>query len=119
MKHIHEMLSSKFYITLLLFLFNRVDGGVSRNDFICQLLADLTGLNVERAKVTDSTLLGVGFLAGLNCGIWKRREDLIQFREIDKVFEPNFDQREKSLLRMRSWERAVERFRKWYSDKEF
>lgn len=46
----------------------RVDGGVSANDFVLQLLADLTGLEVERATTTEMSILGVAFLAGLQCG---------------------------------------------------
>jgi glycerol kinase len=42
-----------------------VDGGVSRNDFVDQLLADLTGLKVERPKSSEMSVLGAGFLAGL------------------------------------------------------
>lgn len=47
----------------------RVDGGVSANDFVLQLLADLTGLEVERATTTEMSILGVAFLAGLQCGM--------------------------------------------------
>lgn len=57
------------------FPFNRVDGGVSKNDFICQLLADLTKLKVERARDSELSALGVGFLAGLNTG---KRENRIR-----------------------------------------
>lgn len=42
-----------------------MDGGVSRNDFVDQLLADLTGLKVERPKSSEMSVLGAGFLAGL------------------------------------------------------
>jgi glycerol kinase len=45
-----------------------VDGGVSRNDFVDQLLADLTGLKVERPKSSEMTMLGAAFLAGLHEG---------------------------------------------------
>lgn len=47
----------------------RIDGGVSANDFVLQLLADLTGLDVERATTTEMSILGVAFLAGLQCGM--------------------------------------------------
>lgn len=47
----------------------RVDGGVSKNDFILQLLADLTGLEVERASSTEISILGIIFLTGLQCGM--------------------------------------------------
>lgn len=54
---------SKLYVSI------RVDGGVSRNDFIMQLLADLTGLEVERSTSSEMSILGVAFLAGLQHGI--------------------------------------------------
>lgn len=46
----------------------RVDGGVSKNDFIMQSLADLTGLEVERPVSIEMSILGVAFLAGLQYG---------------------------------------------------
>lgn len=45
-----------------------VDGGVSRNDFLCQLLADLTGIPVERSAHADIGILGVAFVTGLSSG---------------------------------------------------
>lgn len=50
------------------FVVSSVDGGVSKNDFICQLLADLTKLHVERSDNSELSVLGAGFLAGLNTG---------------------------------------------------
>lgn len=102
------------------FKFNsiRVDGGVSKNDFICQLLADLTGLNVERPKNTEVSVLGAGFLAGLNTGIFKTKNDLTNFIEIEKVFKPREEKHEILMNGMQSWERAIERFRCWYNPKE-
>ncbi|KAJ4449775.1 hypothetical protein ANN_01179 [Periplaneta americana] len=46
----------------------RVDGGVSRNDFVTQTLADLTGLKVERPTSSEMSVLGAAFLAGLHAG---------------------------------------------------
>lgn len=96
----------------------KVDGGVSRNDFICQTLADLTGLPVERGEVTDSSALGAMFLAGLNVGIWRCKQELIDIRKIDRIFEPNASNQSDSFKSMRSWERAVERFKRWYIAEE-
>lgn len=47
----------------------RVDGGVSQNDFVMQLLADLTGREVERPVSIEMSILGVAFLAGLQHGM--------------------------------------------------
>ncbi|CAG2060370.1 unnamed protein product [Timema podura] len=46
----------------------RVDGGVTHNDFVCQLMADLIEIKVERPTSTEMSVLGVGFLAGLYSG---------------------------------------------------
>lgn len=45
-----------------------MDGGVSLNDFMLQLLADMTGLVVERPANAEMAILGVSFLSGLQCG---------------------------------------------------
>jgi glycerol kinase len=42
----------------------KVDGGMVRNDWFCQRLADLTGLPVDRPQVTETTALGAAYLAG-------------------------------------------------------
>lgn len=48
----------------------RLDGGVSRSDLLCQLLADATGTPVHRAHESELTALGAAGLAGLAVGIW-------------------------------------------------
>lgn len=94
-----------------------VDGGVSKNDFICQLLADLTGLHVERSADAELSVLGAGFLAGLNGGFWTSREELVRMRRIDRTFVPAAaGVRDVRVAKLRDWERAVERFRGWYAD---
>ena len=50
-----------------------MDGGVSRNDFLVQLIADLSGHPVERSASSEMSALGAGFMAGVaageNCGL--------------------------------------------------
>jgi glycerol kinase len=48
----------------------RVDGGLSRSDWICRRLADLAAVRVERSARPDSTALGAATLAGLAAGTW-------------------------------------------------
>ena len=47
----------------------RVDGGMVGNDWLMQFLADVTGLQVDRPRVTETTALGAGYLAALGAGI--------------------------------------------------
>lgn len=96
------------------FNLNRVDGGVSKNDFICQLLADLSKLKVERAFDSELSALGVGFLAGLNTGVWNSRDELTKLRKVERIFVPNPNNYEKAMQKMKHWERAVDRFKGWY-----
>ncbi|KOC59001.1 Putative glycerol kinase 5 [Habropoda laboriosa] len=92
----------------------RVDGGVSRNDFILQLLADLTGLKVERATSTEMSILGVAFLAGLQCGIWKSRKEVLHLRQVQKVFLSNEENRTLYQPIIAQWKRALQRLGQWY-----
>ncbi|KYQ60711.1 Putative glycerol kinase 5 [Trachymyrmex zeteki] len=92
----------------------KVDGGVTKNDFVMQSLADSTGLEVERPVSVEMSILGVAFLAGLKCGIWKNREELLELRQTDKIFKPNEESQLYYQYAMRQWKRAVERFKNWY-----
>lgn len=47
----------------------RVDGGVSSNDFIMQLTADLFGRKVARPQHHEMSCLGAAFVAGLGVGM--------------------------------------------------
>lgn len=96
----------------------RVDGGVSQNDFVCQTIADITGLSVERAVNSDASAIGIGFVAGLGAGVWKSRSELVRMRKIDRVFVPDKKNGAIVVNRMESWERALERFKNWYSHGE-
>ncbi|XP_050541312.1 putative glycerol kinase 5 isoform X2 [Daktulosphaira vitifoliae] len=68
-----------------------VDGGVSRNNYICQTLANTTSTVVIRMKnsyKTEISCLGVAFMAGLSSGIWSNK-DLKMFRmTTDEKFVP-------------------------------
>lgn len=94
-----------------------MDGGVSRNDFICQLLADMSQLEVERSSTHEMSVLGAGFFAGLSAGIWKTKEDIARLRKVDRVFHPTKDAalREAQNNELAQWLNVVERFKNWYS----
>uniref|UniRef100_A0AAU8HQE8 Glycerol kinase 5 n=1 Tax=Glenea cantor TaxID=983541 RepID=A0AAU8HQE8_9CUCU len=95
----------------------RIDGGVSRNNFICQMLADLTGLAVERQS-SEMSVLGVAFLAGITCGIWSDKEQLKEFHETEKVFTPCTSEEYKNACRrnLSEWMVAAYRFKSWYKE---
>ncbi len=90
----------------------RVDGGMTRNDFLMQFQADILGVPVQRPAITETTALGAAYLAGLAVGYWDSPETLAAQWSIDRTFEPamSADQRE-SLYH--DWKRAVEHSKAW------
>lgn len=90
----------------------RVDGGASRNDLLLQIQADISGVPVIRPKNTETTSLGVAYMAGLACGVWRSKEVIQEHWQVDRVFEPTMSEDQRFSL-MNQWTRAVGRARKW------
>lgn len=84
----------------------KVDGGASRNDFLMQFQADISGLRISRSKSVESTALGAAFLAGLACGFYESTDDIMANVEVDRKFEPAMEQDKREKL-MNGWHRAV------------
>ncbi|XP_037295078.1 putative glycerol kinase 5 isoform X2 [Manduca sexta] len=92
----------------------RLDGGVSNNDFIAQLVADLTGLRVERPVHVEMSSLGCAHIVGLQLGIWKSKEELKSLRTIGCVFNPRPHVKKAYEGTVARWQDAVKRMCGWY-----
>lgn len=92
----------------------RVNGGVSNNDFIVQLMSDLTDQVIDRSEQRENmTSQGTAFFAGLAMGVWHNLKELENIRIMDREFEPqNTWPKYKKVFH--HWERAVARCRQWY-----
>lgn len=90
----------------------RVDGGAAQNGFLLQMQADISGLEVHRPVVTETTAFGAGMLAGLATGVWGSVEELERVWRVDAVFRPTWTEDERKAVRT-TWARAVERARCW------
>ena len=88
----------------------KVDGGMVRNDWFCQRLADLTGLPVERPQVTETTALGAAYLAGLSAGVFADFGDIAKGWALDRRFAPALGAHSRDAL-YDGWGRAVGRIR--------
>jgi glycerol kinase len=66
----------------------KVDGGMSANGWLCQFLADVLGVAVERPRNLESSALGAAFLSGLSCGVWSGLSDLPRNAASVDRFEP-------------------------------
>jgi glycerol kinase len=88
----------------------KVDGGMVRNDWFCQRLADLTGLAVERPRVTETTALGAAYLAGLAAGVFTSFDDISRAWALDRRFDPVLHAPARDLA-YEGWKKAVSRVR--------
>ena len=66
----------------------RVDGGAAANNLLLQIQADVTGHDVVRAKVLESTGFGAALLAGLGSGIFGSLEELRNLNPAELTFRP-------------------------------
>ena len=84
----------------------RVDGGMVHNNWLCQFLADILNIPVQRPVQIETTALGAAYLAGLHCGIYESPEDLASNWQLDREFTPsiNAEQRDQMLA---AWQKAV------------
>ena len=88
----------------------KVDGGMVRNDWFCQRLADLTGLAVARPQVTETTALGAAYLAGMAAGVFSGFDDIARGWALDRRFEPELAPATRDAL-YDGWSKAVARVR--------
>jgi len=84
----------------------RVDGGMVRNDWLCQFLSDITRVPILRPKVTEATALGAAYLAGLGAGIFSSPDDIAAQWVCERRFKLKMDQTQRNGL-MDGWQRAV------------
>jgi glycerol kinase len=88
----------------------KVDGGMVKNDWFCQRLADLTGLPVERPVVTETTALGAAYLGGLGAGLFSGFADIAHGWALERRFEPELGTATRDPL-YDGWMKAVTRIR--------
>lgn len=90
----------------------RVDGGATVNNQLMQFQSDILGSNVIRPVVTETTALGAAYLAGLAVGYWSDMQELEQYWQKEKVFEPIMTQEERTDL-SKQWQRAINAVQAW------
>ena len=84
----------------------RVDGGAVKNNFLMQFQSDILNVPVDRPVVNETTALGAAYLAGLAVGYWKSLEDISNYWNLDRTFEPAMDEQEREDLYV-GWGKAV------------
>ena len=93
----------------------RVDGGASVNNLLMQIQADAIQTKLVRPKITETTALGVAYLAGLATGYWQNLDEIVHQWQADQIFEPGSDVSKIKTV-ITDWKRAVERSKHWYGE---
>ncbi|OKH86382.1 glycerol kinase GlpK [Thalassospira sp. TSL5-1] len=88
----------------------RVDGGMVANDWICQYLADILAIDVERPKITETTALGAACLAGLQAGLFSDLDEIRSRWKLDAKFSPEMEKPRRDHV-LAGWRDAVARVR--------
>lgn len=95
----------------------RVDGGVVKNNLVCQIQSDIMGVQVLRPTVQEITALGAAYAAGLAADFWEDLDELRANWIIDRTFEPAMDKERRDFL-YENWKAAVKRSLNWVPEEE-
>jgi glycerol kinase len=90
----------------------KVDGGMVRNEVLMQFQSDILDCPVIRPRVTETTVLGAAYAAGLAVGFWNDRRELCANWLADKTFQPRMAASQRDTLVGR-WNEAVRRSLSW------
>jgi len=90
----------------------KVDGGAVKNNFLCQLQADILGTGIARPEVDETTALGAAYAAGLAVGYWGSVDELRRNWHVDRDFDPEADPDDVDA-RYERWHEAVDRAGDW------
>ena len=93
----------------------RVDGGATANDLLMQYQSDMMDCKVIRPKITETTALGAAYLAGLAIGFWKDTNEIENYWEAEKYFEPQMKEEDRQK-EIHKWNKAIKAAQAWASD---
>ena len=88
----------------------RVDGGMSRNDWLLQFMADILRIEVVRPKNVETTVLGAAILAAVGVGEFSSLDEAAALWRLDRNFTPKMPVGERDQ-RLGAWKQAVARVR--------
>ncbi len=90
----------------------RVDGGMARNDWMLQFLADMLELPVERPVLNEATAFGAASLAAAGAGLCEMPGDFGTGWKLERRFSPAMERQRRDEL-YAGWQRAVEALKRY------
>jgi glycerol kinase len=88
----------------------RADGGMVRDNWTMQFIADIIGAPVDRPKITETTALGAAYLAGLAAGVCPPPKEFAKAWKLERRFEPR-EMGKARAEKLEGWRYAVRRTR--------
>lgn len=89
----------------------RVDGGVSKNQFIQEFQSILLGNTVTRPENTETTATGAAILAGLATDIWRDKKEVLAYWKSQASMSRRKDEQVEASYT--KWKTAVKRSQNW------
>ncbi|MEZ5756616.1 MAG: glycerol kinase GlpK [Emcibacteraceae bacterium] len=86
----------------------RVDGGMASSDWTMQFLSDIMGTSIDRPIITETTALGVAWLAGMRAGFYPDQNDFAENWALETRFEPEMNAKTREAF-YDGWHNAVKR----------
>lgn len=84
-----------------------VDGGVAASDYILQMVADITRLDVVRPSNMEATTVGAAYMGGIVSGFWENVQDIEQHLGVQEmVFKPKMRQEEAEKI-YTGWQKVL------------
>ncbi|MGN0960645.1 MAG: FGGY family carbohydrate kinase, partial [Christensenellales bacterium] len=86
----------------------RVDGGVSRNEFLMQFQSDILNKKVIKPSTSECTALGTIYMTGLSLGYFKSFKDITSRLTEQKSYSSSMNNKKRQEL-LSGWHKAVKR----------
>lgn len=93
----------------------KVDGGMTANNLLMQIQADVLGSPVVRPEVIETTALGAAYAAGLAVGFWPDQATLKANWREDADWKASLPKAERER-RYAKWKKAVRRSMDWVDE---
>jgi glycerol kinase len=90
----------------------KVDGGMVGNELLMQFQADLLGVPVIVPEITETTVVGAAYAAGVATGYWSNADDLRHHWAEARRYVPAMDDISRNAL-YASWHKAVDKSLGW------
>lgn len=84
----------------------RVDGGVSRNEFLMQFQSDILGKKVIKSGSSECTALGTIYMTGLSLGAFKNINEIKKLIETSHIYTNKMNNKVRLEL-IENWHNAV------------